>query len=302
MRFRCLLPLLLLLNPLAGAVAQRTVSSLDARQRVLYDEHVFGGQPDTTRILVRKAYVSSYNPKWRIPNWCAYHIVHDYLNTPKREGRFSTFRRDPEVAGPVKDEDYKGMMDALGYVRGHYAPYKIMGGDRDRDGRYANISTSETDRDEDTTVFQGNFMTNIAPQLQNGFNGGGGLWFNAERWVQDRVVTKGGMEVWEYSGGLVIDDRSMEKVGPNKDIAVPDLFYKVVIKKGAAEFPDVLVFLFPHYDHKDDVKEKDIFRYLVSVDYLEAISGLDFFNTYPKAVQQQFERTVNLSAWESLID
>ncbi len=284
------------------AWAQVPAGTLSSRKRALYDEHVFGGQPDTTRVLVRNAYVSSFNPKWRIPNWCAYHITPDYLNTPKREGRFSTFRRDPEVPNPVKDEDYKGLMDALGYVRGHYAPYKVLGGDRDGDGRYANLITGETDRDEDTTVFQGNYMTNIAPQLQNGFNGGGGLWFNAERWVQDRVVTKGGIEVWEYSGGLVIDDRTMEKVGPNSDIAVPDLFYKVVIKRGTSEFPDVLVFLFPHYDHKDDVKEKDIFRYLVSVDYLEAISGLDFFNSYPKSSQQRFEGQVNLSAWESLID
>ncbi len=282
--------------------AQVPAGALSPRKRALYDEHVFGGQPDTTRVLVRNAYVSSYNPVWRIPNWCAYHITPDYLNTPKREGRFSSFRRDPEVANPVRDEDYVGMLEQWGYARGHYAPFKVLGGDRDRDGVYANITTSKTDRDDDTTVFQGNYMTNIAPQLHDGFNGGGGLWYNAERWVQEDVVEKAGIEVWEFSGALIHDDRTMEKVGPQGDIAVPDQFYKVLIKKDTSEFPDVLVFLFPHCDHKDDVKEKDIFRYLVSVDYLEAISGLDFFNTYSKAAQQKHERTVHIAPWEALMD
>ena len=151
------------------------------------------------------------------------------------------------------------------------------------------------------TVFEGNYMSNIAPQLHYGFNGSGGLWFKTERWVQDKVVSDA-VEVWEYSGGIIHDDRFMEKVGANNNIAVPDQFYKVVIKKGENEYPDVLVFLFPHNDHKDDVKEKDIFKYLVSVDYLEAVSGLNFFQDYSISVQKQFESRVDMSNWSAFID
>lgn len=42
----------------------------------------------------------------------------------------------------------------------------------------------------------------------------------------------------------------------------------------------VLVFLFPHYNSGTDILERDIFKYLVSVDYFEAISGPDFFSEY----------------------
>lgn len=64
------------------------------------------------------------------------------------------------------------------------------------------------------------------------------------------------------------------------------------------EFPDVLVFLFPHYDDKDDITEESIFKFLVSVDYLEAISGLDFFNSYSDDIQETHEKVVDMSAWD----
>ena len=282
------------------ANAQQLLSELNNEQRVIYEEHVFGGQPDNEKILIRNAYVVNYNTEWRIPNWCAYHITSDYLNTPERKSRFKRFRDDPDIEKPVNESEYDGLLSSLGYARGHYAPFKILGGDRDNDGTYAQLQ-GESDEDDEITVFEGNYMSNIAPQLHYGFNGSGGLWFKTERWVQDKVVSDA-VEVWEYSGGIIHDDRHIEKVGINNDIAVPDQFYKVVIKKGENEYPDVLVFLFPHNDHKDDVQEKDIFKYLVSVDYLEAISGLDFFQDYSSSIQKQFESSVDINAWAVFID
>ena len=297
MKKNTLLPLSIILCHLG--IAQQSVTELDSVQRTIYNEHIFGGQPDNDPILVRNAYVVNYNTEWRIPNWCAYHITKDYLNTPKRESRFKNFREDPDVKNPVNEDEYDGLLKSHGYARGHYAPYKILGGDRDKDGVYAHLK-GETDKDDEKTIFEGNYMSNIAPQLHYGFNGSGGLWFKTERWVQDKVVSDS-VDVWEYSGGLIHCDRAMEKVGPNNDIVVPDQFYKVVIKKGENEYPDVLVFLFPHNDNKEDIHEKDIFKYLVSVDYLEAVSGLDFFTDYSKSVQETFESSVDLSSWVKLI-
>jgi len=278
-----------------GLLGQMSFSDLDQESKALYLEHVYGGQPDDDSVLVRNAYVANYDSELRIPNWCAYHITKDYLNTPTRTNRFKKFREDPDVADPVSDDDYDGLFDSLGYARGHLAPYKILGGDRDDDGRYAALD-GDSDVDDDLTVFQGNYMSNIAPQLHNGFNGSGGLWFKTERWVQDKVVSES-VDVWEFSGGLVIDDRFIETVGPNNDIAVPDLYYKVVIKEDSNGQPEVLVFLFPHSDNKDDIEERDIFQFLVSVDYLEAISGLDFFNSFSKEEQSKIEANIDLSGW-----
>lgn len=40
-------------------------------------------------------------------------------------------------------------------------------------------------------IFEGNYMSNIAPQLHNGLNDSGGVWIKAERWVQDCIVKTG---------------------------------------------------------------------------------------------------------------
>ncbi|MBA7514986.1 hypothetical protein ES705_07956 [subsurface metagenome] len=150
------------------------------------------------------------------------------------------------------------------------------------------MDDSNSDPEDENTVFEGNYMSNIAPQLHYGFNGSGGLWYKAERWVQDDVVGDS-REVWIFSGGIVLDDRSPETVGGNNSIYVPDLYYKVVIMDTGEEFPKVITFLFPHFDAKEDYKEKDILKYTVSVDYLEALTGYNFFNEYSEAFQVEYE-------------
>jgi endonuclease G, mitochondrial len=278
---------------------QLSYSNLSEDQKKLYDEHMFGGQPDNNEVLVRTAYITSYNEEYRIPNYSVYHIVSDYLNTPERTSRFSTFRKDPDVNDAVVTDEYTGLYSALNYARGHFAPYKVFGGDRDGDGQYAHLDKTLSDIDEEKTVFEGNYMSNIAPQLHFGFNGSGGLWFKAERWIQDVVVKKNNNEVWVYSGGIIIDHKNLLKVGDNNSIVVPDMFYKVVIKKNETEIPDVLVFLFPHYARKEDVLDKDFRNYLVSVDFLETLTGYDFFNTFEESEQIIIESSVRKDNWNS---
>jgi len=284
--------------------SQISVNQMTDKQRTLYQEHVYGGQPDTNKVLVRNAYVTSYNVEYRIPNWSAYHIIPDYLNTPTRKSKFAKFRDDPNISNPVSTSEYNGLFGSVGYARGHLAPYKVFGGDRDNDGLYAVYNDAASDLDEEITVFEGNYMSNIAPQLHGRYNGSGGLWFNTEKWVRDKVVNSDsiGNEVWVYSGCLVHDSRFLEKVGRDTNIVVPDQFYKVVIMNNDGKFPDVLVFLFPHYDSSSDILERDIFKYCVSVDYLEAISGLDLFNEYTEVVQDSCERVVDFGKWGQFIN
>lgn len=283
--------------------SQVSVNKMTPEQIKLYHEHVYGGQPDNNKVLVRNAYVTSYNEEYRIPNWSVYHIIPDYLNTPTRKSKFARFRTDPDITNPVSDDEYNGLFGSLGYARGHLAPYKVLGGDRDNDRLYALYNDPTSDTDDELTVFEGNYMSNIAPQLHGKYNGSGGLWFNTEKWIRNNVVNSDsiGNEVWVYSGCLVHDSRYLEKVGQDSNIVVPDQFYKVVIRDNDGEFPYVLVFLFPHFDSSDDIVERDIFKYLVSVDYLEAISGLDFFSEYIEEVQDSCERGVNIDHWKEFI-
>ncbi|MBA7514987.1 hypothetical protein ES705_07955 [subsurface metagenome] len=99
--------------------SQKSIDELTSEEKILYDEHMYGGQPDNNKVLVRTAYVNSYNQEYRIPNYCVYHIVPDYLNTPDRESRFKRFRTDPDLTDAVKDGEYDGLYSSLQYARGH---------------------------------------------------------------------------------------------------------------------------------------------------------------------------------------
>jgi len=287
------------------------LNNLSDEQKKLLNEHVYGGLPSSKPILIRHAYILCYDADKRIPEWVAYHITPDYLKKPPREGKFASFRKDQEVENAVTTNEYIGLKDSLGYVRGHLVPYGVAGGDRDGDGKYAikdldgdgEFTKNDTldgkfiddDDYEIETIKQINYMSNIAPQHHDAFNGSGGLWFNLERWIQDSLVRKNNVDMWVFAGSI-LGAGEIEKVGSNKDISVPAMFYKIVIKKPVTgeQIPKVLAFLFPHQREKHG----DIEDFLVSVDIIEALTGLNFFNSLEEDTEDRLEKTDTWIYWE----
>ena len=259
-------------------------------QQVLIDEHVYGGVPSTTQLLVRNGYVCEYDESAKVPMWVAYHVIPDYRDTPRRRGEFSSYRQDPDVANEAANSDYNGLLRNRGFARGHLAPYAVMGGDRDGDNRNA----AAGDQDDKETIFQANYMTNIAPQHHYAFNGSGGLWSNLERWIQDELVSIRGLEVWVFAG-CIFGPGEHEVVGPNEDIWVPAMFFKIVIQEPlpGEEAPRVLAFLFPHQRSAHG----DIQSFLVSVDVVEAMTGLDFFSDLNDDTEEWLEDTDTWEFW-----
>ena len=233
------------------------------------EEHVYGGLPGGDSVLVRNGFVLAYDPVRRVPSWVAYHIAPDYLNIPDRKGKYARFRADEAVQNPVDPDDYTNS----GYHRGHLAPFFAMGGDRDRDGQYA----SDGDKEDAETVFQANRMSNIVPQFAR-FNGSGGLWYDLETWVREELVKGQGREAWVFAG-CIFGPGAHRKIGPDEDIWVPPMFFKIVVLKGPSDDrPVVLAFLLPHQSVTHKQKGEQTFPYfLVSVDVIEAMTGLDFF-------------------------
>jgi endonuclease G len=253
-------------------------NDFSACEKELIKEHVYGGLPSSRNIYVRNGYVLCYNPQTRTPNWVAYHIKPDYRNTPQREGVFEKFRDDPNIANEAGDSEYKGLLAKYGYARGHLAPYGVMGGDRDGDGKYAEYHSGDSsnvgDPNDADTIFQGNYMSNIAPQHHTGFNGAPGLWWKLERWIQDDFVKDENKEVWVFAG-CIFGPGEHQKVGPNSDIWVPPMFYKIVIwEEPNTDTPIVLAYLFPH----QRISHGDVDDFLVSVDVIETMANVDFFS------------------------
>ena len=207
--FACLLALLAFGTSTRADLVD--LNNITDSQKALLAEHVFGGLPSQDNIYIRQGYILSYNPQTKTPKWVAYHIKPEYGDTPARKGKFKTFRNDPDMEEEARDADYNGLFTSRGYAGGHLAPYGVMGGDRDGDGQLA----KDGDADDEITVFQSNYMGNIAPQHHYGFNGSPGLWYKLERWVQYALVKKQGKEVWVFAGSI-FGPGEHEKVGQGK--------------------------------------------------------------------------------------
>ncbi|MFC2108262.1 hypothetical protein ACFLS5_02255 [Candidatus Bipolaricaulota bacterium] len=66
-------------------------------EQVRIDEHLPWGipaltQPHVQTVSFQTAYISCYNTDEKCPEWVAYHVIADYLETPKREGSYATMR------------------------------------------------------------------------------------------------------------------------------------------------------------------------------------------------------------------
>jgi len=267
-------------------------------------EHLYYGIPSTQKILIREAYTVSYDPQKRIPLWVAYKITPDYLNTPKRKKRFKKFRVDPYIKNAVHTKEYTNS----GYARGHLAPYAISGGDRDDDGFYARLDKNSSigDTDEEQTVFEINYFSNITPQNQRCFNGAGGVWYQLERFLQDKIVKKQQREIQVYAGVIFAPDKPIIKIGPNQDIAVPDAFYKIVFEKQEDGEVTALSFLFPHYTENPEKtfclsgrKHFSDSEHLTTVDEIEKQSGLDFMPLMGSKQEDTIEARSSSDVWET---
>ena len=253
----------------------------------LLAQHVYGGLPSDDPVVVRNGYVLCYDPVHRVPSWVAYHIKPDYLKTPDRSGKYSAFRADPDLPRSPSPDDYRGS----GTDRGHLAPYFAMGGDRDGDGLYA----ADGDPDDQLTIFEANRMGNIAPQHRE-FNRSGGVWHQLETWVREELVRRQGREVWVFAG-CVFGPGDFDQIGEEDTVQVPPMFFKIVIFYADTEQPTVLAFLFPHQRVVHRLGGQPAFpHFLVSVDLVEAMTGLDFFQGLTEA--EEMERKEGQVAWD----
>lgn len=142
----------------------------------------------------------------------------------------------------------------------------------------------DADRDHTTSTMlsQTYLSINSTPQIQNGFNGG--IWSSLE----DAIRT----EVKDYNDTVYITTgpvfqtvdgkESITKItnsGDSKEVPVPNYYYKVVLKVSGNN-ATAIGFWFEHKEYNKTVVGEEAANYetyAVSVDEIEAKTGLDFF-------------------------
>ena len=213
----------------------------------------------TKAIVTHDHFMLSYNETYEQAEWVAYMLKKEHLTYDDRKRPY--FIEDPKVK--TKSADWRNYKRS-GYDRGHLCP----AGDR----RFTKYAYDETF-----------YTSNISPQNRE-FNAG--IWNELEAKVRQWV--KKDKTLFVVTGGVLKD--GLDEIG-DEDVAVPELFYKIVAK-GNPENLKMIAFLMPNKPSNKSIQE-----FVVKVDRIEKLTGIDFFNELPNPLENKLEKEIKLANW-----
>lgn len=211
----------------------------------------------TGQVIHHQGYSLSYSEPHEQAEWVAYELKKSHLS--KANYKRPYFEVDQAVkTGAASWKNYKDS----GYDRGHLCP----AGDR----RYSKQAYDET------------FLTsNISPQDPE-FNAG--IWNELEQAVRHWANKYDG--VFVVTGGIL--KGNLTTIGQER-VAVPDQFYKIVYDPGNEK---MIAFLMPNKNSGAPLRE-----FVVSVDSVEALTGIDFFPELEDTLEDHLEAMVDYRLW-----
>ena len=203
-------------------------------------------------------YTLSYSSIDRQAEWVAYSLTPMLINGSQK--RASKFMADPKITDAVGPSSYT----KSGYDRGHLCPAADM--------KLNSVSMNETF-----------YMSNMSPQAPS-FNRG--IWSKLEDKVRDWALQKNG--VYVVTGPLL--NKTCGLVA--RSITVPCAYYKIIFKQ-TKEGAEAIAFMLPNAGSSLPLK-----NYVISIDELEALTGLDFFAALPDEEEEKFESRVLTNNWQ----
>lgn len=125
------------------------------------------------------------------------------------------------------------------------------------------------------------YLSNMSPQ-ESGFNRG--IWARLEACVRENAVAAGAL--WVVTGPVL--EAGLPAIGASR-VSVPGAYYKVLLDLEPA--PRMLAFLMPQS------ASGALGDFVVSVDVVEARTGLDFFSALPDPLEAGLETGVEREGW-----
>ena len=203
-------------------------------------------------------YTISYSEADKLAEWVAYSLSPMLINGTQK--RTSKFMADPMIKDAVRPSSYS----KSGYDRGHLCPAADM--------KLNLVSMNESF-----------YMSNMSPQVPS-FNRG--IWSKLEDKIRDWALEKKGLYV--VTGPLL--NKNCGTV--NQKITVPCAYYKMVFKQTKTGV-EAIAFLLPNAGSTQPLKQ-----FVVSIDYIEALTGIDFFANLPDSEEEKFESRVLTNIWQ----
>lgn len=136
------------------------------------------------------------------------------------------------------------------------------------------------------------YYSNITPQYSH---------FNRNIWTQfEGVVRNWGRSdafrdtLYVVKGGT-IDDRIIEYTRPNNIVPVPKYFYMALVNYKDQQYHGIAFWI----EHRKDYNENNlsVSDYAISIDELEAKTGIDFFPNLPDEMENKVESRLDKSRW-----
>jgi|GEM_PF-1850105 len=212
-------------------------------------------------VIKHTYYTLSYIEEHEQPEWVAYYLSPDMLK--KVYKRKDSFKDDPSIStGSASYADYGTAPD---YDAGHLLPCRQM--------QFDCTAMSETF-----------YMSNMSPQHWQ---------FNQQKWSflekLERNMAFRNNGLYVVTGPVLNNTRGT--IGEVNKISIPNYYYKVFLRFDDTE-KKAIAFLLPN--EKQDVP---FINYVVSIDFLEAFSGIDFFPALDDVIEDKLEAYSDKSLW-----
>lgn len=214
------------------------------------------------QILVREGYTTSYNASTKNANWVSWHLTKEHTTGPwSRKG--IPYIVDNDVKGSRQElEDWYD--NNLPIDHGHLCPAG--------DNKWSKKA-----------MIQSFLLTNMCPQ-NSALNQGD--WEELESRCRGWANHYGEIFI---AAGPIFYNKNYKTIGNNK-VGVPDAFFKVILRVNKNS--QALGFIYPN----DGTHHKMDF-YVVTVDDVESLTGIDFFYNLSDEIENKVESSSNLSLW-----
>lgn len=224
----------------AQAAEKQTAADTDAAPTPRGLEIPGYESPRGGQVIRHTGFTLSYDADFKTPQWVGW-----VLTRSRAEGsvpRADDFRRDPKVRGKqAVTKDYSGS----GYDRGHIAPAGDM--------KWSEAAMNESF-----------YLSNVCPQNKN-LNRGD--WKDLEELEREWARRYG---VVVITAGPVYATKRPERIGANR-VGVPTGFFKALLRGEGAK-RKAYAFYFDNA-----AGSRSLTHYQMTVDALEAKTGIDFF-------------------------
>lgn len=248
--------------------------------------HLAIGRPVPYFDIVREGYALGYDTRLKVPVWVQYELSpEDFVIPPgeRKLGRTDDFREDPLLprAASSRLQDYTEDGNDPGgradFARGHMVP----AADRRRRGHLI----SETF-----------FLSNMVPQVGQTFNST--VWLAIEEDVRRWVASHGAVMVIVGVAFIPEEEKEGEafvtyRVIGKSRVAVPTHLYRIILDHRAVR-PRALAFLMANEEYPRGTRYEN---YMVSIDRIEDITGLDFLGALEDSIEEEVEAAKPTTTW-----